>query len=243
MVKGWCFLILAVLIMPFVISENKVNTQITIKTEGGDRIWLVIKDQSTMRTIGSFNTTIPSKGERILNFESTPRMLSFSVSVYEGDSLIKIKEFAGFMAGNPVTLDTTLEEEKEEIVEEKEEENEKATNETGNVALTGEAVSENKVYLKIIYYIVGGILVAFVISFIIYARIKKKPSSFTVTKLSDKLKETEPDEKTYSDDKDLREAEKKLEEMQREIERLKRIKDAERRLDEAKNELEKLRGG
>ena len=246
MVKGWCFVVLFLLLMPLVFSLENVNTQITVKTDPNVRVWLIIKDQSTMRTIGTFNTTVDDSGEKVLNYGSTERMLAFTANVYQDNLLTNTEDFSGFMAGDAVVLDTNVEGAPvENATEETQNESvvdESAANDTAGV--TGNVVSEGGIDMNMVYYIGGGILLAAIIVFVVYNVIQRRvPSSFTVTKLSTKLEQEGKSAKVYSDDKELKAAERKLEEMQGEIDRLKRVKDAERKFDEAKKELDNLRKG
>lgn len=245
--------LLALFIIPAVFSEDYMNTEINVKTDSGNKIFLAIKDATTQRIIGSYNRSLSDDGSLTVNFPSPPKMLSFSVDVYDGSSLIESRSFdEQHMSGTPILLDLTVEEVQENTTEENatEETTNETTeiNESENAGITGGVVSEteNKSgILRIIFFVVGGIIVASLIIFVAFTKFRGKiPGSYTVTKLSEKRKQEKEENKdvSFSEDNEIREAQEKLREMQEKIDKLSKIKEAERKFDDARRELENIRG-
>jgi hypothetical protein len=254
MKKRLLLIFIALFLVSGVIAVDYISTQIIVRTDPDSNIYLQIYDPDVNRMIGSFNTTTDNEGTITLFFRSILRNLSFDVDVSKDGSFVKTRNFSGYTAGEPVFLDLneeliieniSLNETIEENITEEVEEN--ATEENGTV-LTGMAIEESKGLGNItipnyVYFIIAGIVVAFLVAMSVVARLKirKTPDQYKVTKLSDKQKENEVKE---TENKKLEEAEKKLREIQEEIEMLKskdsKIEEARRRFEEAKADLEKL---
>jgi len=263
--KGILIIIAIMLFSSIVLASDYVHTNIVVKAEENTRIFLWVYDAPTEKIIRSFNKTISPTGIFDIDLESKPKMMHFKVNVYKDGSLIRQKEFNDrqYPPGGKIILDTLKEEKVENftvkensINQETTEENQVKESEETQKDITGKATSQNNndeiknnTELNLLFYgILAGFFLILFLGFLIFVGFKffkklKSSEKIKVTKLSDKLKEEEEKKKKKEKER-LEELEKRLKEIQDEIDRLKnrdkKLEEARKKYEEAKAELERL---
>ena len=241
-----------------VLASDYIHTNIIVKAEENTRIFLWVYDAPTGKIIRSFNRTISPTGIFDIDLESKPKMMHFKVNVYKDGLLIRQREFKDrqYPPGGKIVLDTLKEEKVENftvkensINQEKTEENQVKESEESQRGITGKSISQNNSGINFLFYgILAGFFLILFLGFLIFVGFKffkklKSSEKIKVTKLSDKLKEEEEKKKKKEKER-LEELEKRLKEIQDEIDRLKnrdkKLEEARKKYEEAKAELERL---
>lgn len=201
--------------------------------------------------------------------------LEFNIIVYikkDGETVLGPEKFLNKVAGEPlelriapegfqlpetpsneteqnITANETIENETQDITESSEGSAETTEDSQENRGLAGSVIfGEEGIFSKnVLYYILGGIILVALLVFV-GLKIEKKralnpkePKEVKIRKLSD-IKSEEVG--TYK--KEMGQAEKKMQEMQREINRLKnegKIKEIESRIQQEQEEIKRLRRG
>ena len=252
------YLIMLLLVLPGIIA---IKTDITIKTKPDTLVSINVADPYSEEKIFNAFERADSSGMYITSFSTGLEKVNIEIVSKDNQNvIIGSQEYENYVSGNAIALNFIEEEQNESAVAETLEGNITAVNESSpnNVELlesvneiedneagiTGLAVGKilNK---KVIYVVVGAILLAVVVFFGI--RMKKKLSGkkdIVVKKLSEMQEEKQEKIEDYKET--IEKAEKKIREAQNEINSLRnqsRIREMERKLQQDQAELRRLRGG
>lgn len=258
--KGMITLILIFFLMQFVFAST---TEITVKSLANSDIQIVtLQEGSQPSLIKRLDVTTDKYGDAIVFFSTDEPTYRLAASVYiDGRLIMEGVAMPGLIPGEKVYLELIPEgfiplQNPEKInIEENNINSTSELNATEN--LTGETITEDENdeprfsgttglsifnsenYSKIIYGIIGGLIIGFVL-FMVLQKKEPKPKEIQVTKLSD-LKKAQAEEKEGYSTK-IEEAEKKIKEAQEEIEKLKKEKEGlksnrQKEIEEAKREV------
>ncbi|MBI2044480.1 hypothetical protein HYT23_00315 [Candidatus Pacearchaeota archaeon] len=270
--KGLFLLVLFFLffIVPNFISA--VDTIVQIETYPNKKLEINFLKPSPLENLYTARVNSDALGKAEVKFSTTERTFDINAFVKDGTEVLVRYRFNENTPGENVLL--KLYTDKQEIVkgielasnttanetvqnETEEQQNDTTVNESiteeetesQGSGLTGLATSDDVGVFSgnKLYYILGGAVLVIIIAFVIF-KIKKKnswkgPGDFRVKKLSDPAGEKE---KAANYSKALAEAERKVEEAQREIRRMKnqdRITEMRKRIDKEQEELKKLERG
>ncbi len=252
------------------VSAFNINTTIQIKTVPYTNVNVLVLSPE-FDLYERFNADSDGYGD--VSFVFSSNKSKFGVSVFVKDlfdnSKVASAELENQAAGKDIYLEVVPEgfkvletpaEENISIVENLTDSTENATlNETNSLItieekqekkfnLSGFAIfGENSKLKKIIFYVLGGIVLALIIFFVIRKIKREKTGEIRVKKLSELREEQREEQKGTPGEYYgiLDETQRKLEETQRELNQLKnqdRIKETERKLQQDQEELRKLRG-
>ncbi len=251
---------------------SATDVTLTVSTYANHDVSANVVNPATEETVHSSIENSGEKGKAIFSFETSASKIDISIIVRKNGKIVVFKKLENQTPSSSISV-TALKEEPEpetepepEVneTEEAEEEVAEVTTET-EVSTASESIEENLnnetqeeiiapfegyPYLNIILYVVGGIILVFIIAgFVLFLIFRKrtKPKSIKVKKYSEMKKEANEKEKapTTEEDKRLAELEEKINGLKEEIEGIrnkkKRIKDAEEKLRKDMEELEKLK--
>ncbi|MBI3622841.1 hypothetical protein HY212_02035 [Candidatus Pacearchaeota archaeon] len=264
-IKGVLFLLLVLITLQF---ASAVTTPIIVQTFSNHDIMVsVLRPGYVYNLIESFHGVSDTDGKfsATLNTNNSDK-IDIKVWVKKDNQAIATQKFKGYDVGSPINLEVYPEGYKkpEPVINTSIEENSTSnetvvnnTNETVNDTqaqgslLTGAAIKEGKSSGKTLYYIIGAIVLLGIIGFtsaVMLRRREYSPKEIKVRKLSEIQKERqEMKGKSAEEYKRAYEAaQKKVEESQKEINKLKnqeKIKQIEDRIAKERDEVNRLRRG
>lgn len=250
--------IILLLILPLAAAYQ---TKIDIKTNPGQLISINVYDSRNDDKLFNTFERVDDTGSLVKSVSTGTKEIDvIIVSKDNNNVILGEQELLSHTAGSDILVDfsTTPEANETEsdstitgdVVDGENTEDEETTEEEPEIigdtpSITGAAVEKIKGFFsKTVAYVVGIIVLAAIIGFLVMLGIKKKRrgGSIVTKKLSDLQKERRESEK----DREIERAEEKLKEAQQEINRIKnesKIKEAERKMEEDRERLEKLRRG
>ncbi len=265
-------LLIAVLVVLLLPIAAALDTKINVRTYTDHKVSIFIYENGQLTLLDSHHADSGESGEVSYTYTSSVENLDVSVKITKNGERIMLEKFEDITAGEELflrvepdnvlrdyrDLEQAAEAETNETGNVTEETVVEETNETGNVTeetveaineeeeetdatITGNAVSgSDGISLTFIYYIVGFIVLVGVVVLIILG-IKKWRASATPTS-----KEKTKQYFSYPKNREIEEAEKKIREAQRELNKIKnegKIREAEMKLQEDKKNLQRLKEG
>ena len=257
--KGIVYFLALVFVIQGVLA---VDTVITVHTGSNQQVTVNVLDPSTGDALQVYFVNSSETGDAIATFTSGTRGIDISIIARKAGSIFKTKRIEGQTTGGqiyinlleeevPVTptpvventtnttaaVETVVETTTPPVPEVQVQESTPPATEskvTGNVV--GEPGSGKKIYLYILLGVIGAAVIVFLVFKVGGSFVNSQPAGdVKVVKLSERKLERELEEK-----------ERKLEEANREINKLRnqdKIKEMERRIEEEKKLIEKLRRG
>lgn len=242
------FIIFLFVAVPLVSS---MNIEITLESDYPFRSVLIrVLDGSSTELDSLYPGKTDINGKLTTNYSTSLAKLGFAVFILENGGVLNNVEFEDMPTNKPIILDIRSSPGEVENIStsnvSEEITNATITDNIGNDPITAQVVSgsgENFNVPILFYYLMGILLLAGVIGFVVGKRIREKRHSGNI---SDKPAMIVRKEEGSNFSRDLAVAERKLREAQNEINRLKntdKIKQAEDKLRRDSEELEKLRKG